>query len=373
MTGARSASPRRSRVLTGMLFGLAPALHMAKTDLMAALREGGRGNAIGFRRNRLRSVLVVGEVALALVLLSGAGLLMRSFYHLQSMDPGFDPHGLLTFRTNLPGREVQDRRTAGRLLPACAGSHTRTARRHRGRRRADLPAGRRRLHPLFHPNRQAAGAGGQSTQRRLLRRHARLFQRPAHSHQSTAATSPNTTTPPRRPVAIISETMARQFYRQRESARPANSDGQRIQAGRDCRHRRRCARPGTGVQRTCRRVRARGADAVQLDVFRRAHRRRSRRPHSGVRAVIRELDPELPLDAVGTVDALVSTSLSQRRFSMLLMAIFAGLALILAMVGHLRRDRVFGDAGDPGNRHPHGARRAARRRAAPWCSATRAC
>src|SRR6266702_4100904 len=86
-------------VFTGILFGLAPALHMARTDLMAALRDGGRGNAIGFRRNRLRSVLVVGEVALALVLLSGAGLLMRSFYHLQSMDPGFDPRNILTFRT----------------------------------------------------------------------------------------------------------------------------------------------------------------------------------------------------------------------------------------------------------------------------------
>jgi len=54
---------------------------------------------------------------------------------------------------------------------------------------------------------------------------------------------------------------------------------------------------------------------------------------SSVRAVMREIDPELPLDAVGTVDALVSTSLSQKRFSMLLMAVFAGLALILAMVG----------------------------------------
>ena len=54
---------------------------------------------------------------------------------------------------------------------------------------------------------------------------------------------------------------------------------------------------------------------------------------SGVRATVRELDPELPLDAVGTVDSLVETSLSQRRFSMLLMAIFAGLALALAMIG----------------------------------------
>ena len=74
-------------VLTGILFGMAPAIHMVRTDLTAALREGGRGNAIGFRRNRLRSVLVISEVALSLVLLTGAGLLMRSFYRLQSMDP----------------------------------------------------------------------------------------------------------------------------------------------------------------------------------------------------------------------------------------------------------------------------------------------
>ena len=75
---------------------------MARADLHSALREGGRGNSVGFQRNSLRSVLVTGEVALALVLLSGAGLLMRSFYRLQSVDPGFDSHGVLTFRTNLP-------------------------------------------------------------------------------------------------------------------------------------------------------------------------------------------------------------------------------------------------------------------------------
>src|SRR6201999_134792 len=89
-------------VLTGILFGLAPALQMARADLQSSLREGGRGNSMGFRRNVVRSVLVTGEVALALVLLSGAGLLMRSFYRLESVDTGFDPHGVLTFRVNLP-------------------------------------------------------------------------------------------------------------------------------------------------------------------------------------------------------------------------------------------------------------------------------
>ena len=89
-------------VLTGILFGLAPALQMARADLNSSLREGGRGNSMGFRRNVVRSALVTGEVALALVLLSGAGLLMRSFYRLESVDTGFDPHGVLTFRVNLP-------------------------------------------------------------------------------------------------------------------------------------------------------------------------------------------------------------------------------------------------------------------------------
>jgi putative ABC transport system permease protein len=89
-------------VLTGLLFGLAPALQMARADLHSSLRDGGRGNSMGFRRNAVRGALVMGEVALALVLLSGAGLLMRSFYRLQSVDTGFDPHGVLTFRVNLP-------------------------------------------------------------------------------------------------------------------------------------------------------------------------------------------------------------------------------------------------------------------------------
>src|SRR5580700_4271333 len=94
-------------VFTVVLFGLAPAVLMAKIDVNSALRSGGRGSSIGFRRNRLRSVLVVGEVALSIVLLSGAGLLMRSFYHLRSIDPGFDPHGVLTFSTDLPDAQYR--------------------------------------------------------------------------------------------------------------------------------------------------------------------------------------------------------------------------------------------------------------------------
>ncbi len=83
-------------VLTGILFGIAPALHAARTDLAGSLKEGGRGATSGVLRNRIRGALVVGEVAVAFVLLSGAALLIRSFYRLQQVDPGFETTNVVT-------------------------------------------------------------------------------------------------------------------------------------------------------------------------------------------------------------------------------------------------------------------------------------
>ena len=77
-------------VLTGVLFGLTPALSASKTNLTEALKEGSRGSTEGRRRNRTRNILVVGAIALSLVLLVGAGLLLRSFVRLTGIDPGFD-------------------------------------------------------------------------------------------------------------------------------------------------------------------------------------------------------------------------------------------------------------------------------------------
>jgi putative ABC transport system permease protein len=89
-------------VVTGIIFGLVPALASAKPELTEALKEGGRGSTTGARRNRVRNALVISEVALALVLLVGASLLLKSFARLQNVDPGFDPRNVLTMEISLP-------------------------------------------------------------------------------------------------------------------------------------------------------------------------------------------------------------------------------------------------------------------------------
>ena len=89
-------------IATGVLFGLAPAMQAVRPQLVEALKEGARGSGAGLKRNRLRSALVVAEVAMSLVLLIGAALFMRSFLSLRNAPDGFDASPLMTMRFYLP-------------------------------------------------------------------------------------------------------------------------------------------------------------------------------------------------------------------------------------------------------------------------------
>ena len=100
-------------VLTGILFGLAPAVWAVRVDLNTSLRAGGRNTqgegGFGTTRLRVRGLLVVAEVAISLMLLVGAGLLVRSFVRLQNVTPGFEPEGVISLRLGGTGRQLRNR------------------------------------------------------------------------------------------------------------------------------------------------------------------------------------------------------------------------------------------------------------------------
>jgi predicted permease len=91
-------------IIVGLLFGLAPALRATKSDLTDSLKDRARGSSAGRGHERVRQLLVVGEIALSLVLLVGGGLMMRSFLRLTSVEPGFDPSGVLVLTVPLAGQ-----------------------------------------------------------------------------------------------------------------------------------------------------------------------------------------------------------------------------------------------------------------------------
>jgi len=95
-------------IATGIFFGLAPTRHVATSQLASALREGGTRSTSSAGQRRLRSLLVITETALALILAVGAGLMIRSFGALNSVEPGFEPAGLLTFQIYLPPSSYPD-------------------------------------------------------------------------------------------------------------------------------------------------------------------------------------------------------------------------------------------------------------------------
>ena len=144
-------------LLTGILFGLVPAIGASRPDLNSTLKESSNRSGTGFRQSKVRSLLVISEVSLALVLLIGAALLIRTFVALRNVNPGFDAHNVLTMEMSLTGdrfREDRRRRSARSRWPRASQRHP--------RRRSLclhlLPAARRRLRPALRYRRSPRAA-----------------------------------------------------------------------------------------------------------------------------------------------------------------------------------------------------------------------
>jgi predicted permease len=321
-------------VLTGLLFGLVPALQASRADLHGAMREGTRGTG-GRASGRMRSVLVVSQVALALVLLVGAGLFLRSFMALQGVDAGFDPQGVLTARLSLPQERygeaskraavMQDFLSRVRSVPGVEAAGLATLLPLTGRSDWSFEIEGRAKDPNAPPRPaveyRAVSADFHKTLRIPLIRGRML----ADSDGFDA------------PHAVVLNEMAARI------AFPGEDPiGHRIRL-----NSRNPNAPWATVVGIVKDVREWGLDQPARPVAYYSLTQRNpmgaylvvrTRQSAGtmlasLQAELRAVDGNLPLYDVAPMEAVVDSSVSQRRFSMLLLGLFAGVAVVLASLG----------------------------------------
>ena len=320
-------------ICTGVLFGLAPALRGSRVNLGETLKEGGRALA-GGGGQRLRNGLVVTEIALSLVLLVGAGLLIRSFMRVQQVEPGFDPRGLLSLRLSVAGTGYQGERGTEyyqkllervRTLPGVESAGAASI----------LPLGGgigwgsitiegyvpTTGQEAIQSDQRIAGPGYFETMRVPLLR-GRLFDE-RDAEDST-------------PVAIIDENMARTYWPGTDPV------GRRLKSGSaddDT--------PWMTVVGVVGNVKQYALDADSRVTFYAPHTQRpsgtmyvvartSGDAEGLAPAVVREaraIEPNVPVFDVKTMERRLSESLARRRFAMLALGLFALVAMLLAAVG----------------------------------------
>jgi len=317
-------------LLTGLLFGLAPALQSARLDLTEALKEGGRGAGSGARRHRTLNLLVVGEVALAMMLLIGAGLLINSFARLQQVSPGFDEKNLLTARIDIPNpygqpekkqqffEQLQQRVAA---LPGVEAVGMVT----------ELPLANQSANFKFKIEGRPEPAPGQDPDadiRNVNHDYLRAMRIPLLKGRLFTETDVRENAK----VVLISEELARRYFTGEEPL------GQRILAGS-------LSRESYEIIGVVGDVRHRGlARGLRQTLYFPSLRlgyanlviRTANDPVSLAAAVRREvaaIDPNQPVANIKTMERWVSESVAQPRLRTLLLGLFSGAALLLAMVG----------------------------------------
>ena len=321
-------------LLTGLAFGLVPALQASKADLGESLKEGGRGSSGG--RSRVRSALVVAEVALSLLLLAGAGLLVKSFARLQAVSPGFDSGGVLTARVSLPGARYKEpaqkaeffKALTERLaaLPGVEAAGATISLPLGGSNlsvwRGLIPEGRPATPEASEAAAYAVVTPGYFRTMRVPLRSGRVFD------ERDDANAPK--------VLVINETLARKVFPGQDAV------GRHIHIWRDEEFPRRVV----GVVGDTKHASLDEDDAPQMYVphaqdagwggLSVAVRTRGGDPSAltpALREEVRALDRQLPVYDVKTAGKVLADSTAYRRVTMFLMAGFAAAALLLAGVG----------------------------------------
>lgn len=314
-------------LLTGILFGLAPALQATRSDLNSVLKIGGASGA-AVPRQRLRRILVVSEVALTLVLLCGAGLLVKTLWKLNSVHPGFDPEKVMVAEVVLPKTRYPDGASQSAFFQELLGGIATLAEVESAGGTTNLPLSGTNMVFLTsieeHPERSApasfrAVSPGYFRTMRIPLIRGRWFG------DGDTQSSPS--------VVVVNEAMARSFW---PGEQPL---GKRVTHG--------FKKGAAEVVGVVGDVKYAGLDReMKPELYapfsqnpwpfmRLVVRARSdpMRLATAIRSQGQALDKDQPFDKITTMEAIVSTSIAPRRFYMQLLGVFAALALVLAVVG----------------------------------------
>jgi predicted permease len=333
-------------ILTGVLFGLAPAFQSARPNLSSAIREGGRGSGSGRKTVRLRDGLIVSEVAFAVVLMVGAGLLLRTMRTLLQEDPGFNPTQVVTANLQLPN--PNDRATD----PYRDVPHRATFERELLRRMKEIPgielAAITSALPSTNTNPNAVGGVAnegfaiedrpeealkdlRAERIQISPDYFKLMQASLMRGRSFAEDDEDG----RPPVAIIDESTARKYW---PAADPL---------GRRVRFTREATKPWSTIVGVVRDIKSDGLDIdgvphIYVSTYQDNNKRlsvvlRTSLPAASlepqIRHDIQSIDPTLPVFGVASMNDVLDRSLASRRFSADLVAGFAALAALLASIG----------------------------------------
>jgi putative ABC transport system permease protein len=319
-------------VLTGLVFGMAPAWKVSSADMNETLKENGRGTATP-GQHRLRNTLVVAEISLALVLLVGAGLLLRSFYNVIKADAGVRTAGVLA--ANLPIPDSRYARPEDRVV--LVERLLEKIRAAPGVRSAAFTL------PLlggwqgsFNVEGRPEPPPGQRPSTDVTRVTADYFQTMGLRvvEGRTVEATDRADTPP---VCVIDETFAKTYW-------PGESAiGKRVKFG----NLNDPEPPWMQVVGVVGHVKNYGVDQPsRVEIYLPFYQRPTSSPTivvetggdpasltPGVREAVRSLDPALPIYAVRTLNELVATQMAPRRLAVLLISVFSGVALLLAAIG----------------------------------------